>query len=380
MEKPAAVQTEPVRLAAFGFRSLPPQAGSAGSDKFAEELLVRLAQAGFDITAYTRIYRKSGRPAGSYRGVKIVGLRTVRAKGFDTLWHSFKATLHIILRNTGSVVHVHNGGNSVWALWLRLSGKRVIVTQDGVDWNRDKWPWYGRLFLRMSTFVTARAPSGVVFDNVFAKEEFEKRFGRRYHFIPYGSESAAVDESRSDVLRRFGLKPKDYILFVGRFIPDKGLLYLIRAFERVKTAKRLVLVGGSPNPSAYETRIRSTQDDRVVFPGYVYGGDAVVLMKNAYLYVQPSDVEGLSPAILSVMGLGTPLLCSDIKENVYVVGDTALMFRKGDTSDLAERLEFALSHEQVLRDNGARGQRRALDLFSWEAVTRQYAELFRAAD
>ena len=104
------------RIAAFGFRSIPPQAGCAGADKFAEELFTRLVQRGHEVTAYNRVYEESSRQAGSYKGIKLVNLETVKAKGFDTLLHSFKATWHIITRNTGDVVHIQNGGNSIWSI------------------------------------------------------------------------------------------------------------------------------------------------------------------------------------------------------------------------------------------------------------------------
>jgi glycosyltransferase involved in cell wall biosynthesis len=126
---------------------------------------------------------------------------------------------------------------------------------------------------------------------------------------------------------------------VGRFIPDKGIHYLVKAFESIPTSKKLVLVGGSPNPSQYEKNIHHTTDGRIVFPGYVYGNDAILLMKNAYAYIQPSDVEGLSPVILTVMELETPLICSDIPENLFIVGNNGILFRKGDIEDLKIKMK-----------------------------------------
>lgn len=363
------------RIAAFGFRSVPPQAGSAGADKFAEELLVRLAARGYETTAYNRLYAGQDEQPDNYKGVRLVNIKTVKRKGFDTLLHSFRATMHIILHNTGEIVHIQNGGNSIWAVPLRLCGKRVFVSQDGADWKRDKWPWYARAYLYVSTFLTARAPNMVIFDNVFVKEMFEKRFGREYVFIPFGSE-APEEKDDPEILRKLGLDPGEYFLFVGRFIPEKGLQYLIPAFERTTTEKKLVLVGGSPNPSDFEAGIRATQGQRIVFPGFVYGAPVHTLMKNAFAYVQPSDIEGLSPVILENMGLGTPIICSDIQENLYVVADTALSFQKGNSGDLAEKLEWALSHPDELRQNAVRAKERATKEFSWEAVTDQHIEVF----
>ncbi|OGC95590.1 MAG: hypothetical protein A2W25_01000 [candidate division Zixibacteria bacterium RBG_16_53_22] len=363
------------RIAAFGFRSIPPTAGCAGADKFGEELFTRLAQRGFQVTAYNRVYEGGAPAPHQYRGINVVSLTTVRRKGFDTLLHSLKATWHIIWNNTGEVVHIQNGGNSIWALPLRMAGKKVFISQDGVDWKRDKWSWYGKLYLYLSSFITAHVPNFVIFDNIFVREIFEKKFKKKFDFIPFGSEVTTNVEG-SDILARLDLKPKDYFLFVGRFIPDKGLQYLVPAFERVSTGKKLVLVGGSPNPSDFETRIRSTQDPRIIFPGFIYGADANALMRYAYAYIQPSDVEGLSPVILENMGLGTPVICSDIKENLYVVQDTALTFRQGDTEHLQETIEQALANPEVLAEKAQRAKQRADTQFSWDAVTQQHIALF----
>ena len=109
---------------------------------------------------------------------------------------------------------------------------------------------------------------------------------------------------------------------------DKGLHYLIDAFARVDTTKKLVLVGGSPNRSPYEDRIRALIDKRTVLPGYLYGAKIHALMKNCFAYIQPSDVEGLSPVILESAYLGAPVICSDIPENAYGIGKYGTYFRR----------------------------------------------------
>jgi len=363
------------RIAAFGFRSLPPQNGSAGADKFALELYPRLVHKGFKVIAYNRLYGKESFSITNYEGVELKYMHTTSISGFDSLIHSMKATLHIIFFNTADLVHIHNGGNSIWSIPLRLFRKKVFISQDGIDWKRNKWNWFGKLFLFLSSYLTAIIPNGVIFDNIYSKELYEKKFRRKYDFIPYGSEIPPV-EYRNDIFERLGLLPKEYFLFVGRFIPDKGLHYLIEAFKSVKTNKKLVLVGGSPNPSQYEETIRNTQDRRIVFPGYVYGTNVNVLMKYAYCYIQPSDVEGLSPVILTIMGLGTPLICSNIAENIFIVGDTAITFKKGNSLDLAEKISFVLLHADKLKELSQNALIRVKERFSWENVITEHIRVF----
>jgi len=379
MNSPLKSETR-FRLAAFGFRSVPPKPGCAGADKFAEELYSRLASRGYEVTAYNRVYSRPAESEYVYRGVRMVNLRTFKQGGLEALYHSLKATAHIVLHNTGEVVHIQNGGNSIFAVLLRLFGKRVFITEDGAEWSRGKWRWYGRLFLQLSTSLTAYVPNGVIFDNHFVRDWFEDRFHRQYHFVPYGSDPVDGEEP-SDILERLGLKFGEYFLFVGRFIPDKGLHHLIPAFERVQTKKKLVLVGGALGGSEYESALKATTDNRVLFPGFLYGPDVHALMRGAYAYIQPSDIEGLSPVILENMGLGTPVICSDLSENLYVVGDTALTFRKGEVDDLAKTIRRALDERPLMESNAVKARRRSIELFSWDAVVTQHeAILFGDGD
>lgn len=366
-----------MRIAAFGFRSIPLREGCAGADKFALELLPRLAAKGHQVIGYNRLYPGQQPLDHQVGGVKIKYFKTVSAKGFDTLLHSAKACWDIIFHNTADIVHIQNGGNSIFALPLRLAGKKVFLSQDGVDWKRDKWPWYGKLYLALSTLLTATLPNRVIFDNVFVRDEFSGKFRKKFDFIPFGSD---VDESKIDpsVLADLGVAPGEYFLFVGRFIPDKGLQYLIPAFEKLQTGKKLILVGGSPNPSDFDTKLRATRDPRILFPGFLYGPKTHALMKHAYAYIQPSDVEGLSPVILENMAFGTPIICSDIQENAYVVADTGKLFKKANVDSLLQTLQWALEHPDEMKQAGLRGQQRALKEFSWDAVTEAHIQLFGA--
>lgn len=366
-----------LRIAAFGFRSLPLREGCAGADKFASELFPRLVKYGHQVIGYNRLYPGQEALASEYMGVRLKNFKTIRNKGFDTLLHSFKCTVDIIFRNTADIVHIQNGGNSVWALFLRLAGKKVFLSQDGIDWNREKWPWYGKIFLKFSAFLTAHLPNMVIFDNVFAKELFEKRYGKEYDFIPFGSDVTEFDEDDT-IFNDLKIKKGEYFLFIGRIIPDKGLHYLIPAFNKLETDKKLVLVGGSPNPSDYEKNIRSTSDSRILFSGYIYGDDSLRLMKHAYCYIQPSDVEGLSPVVLNVMGIGTPIICSDIKENIYAVDDTAILFEQGNIDSLLSAMKLSLDSKKLIEDNSNRAKYRAESLFSWDKVAHEHESVFRS--
>ena len=369
---------DPLRIAAFGFRSIPPQAGCGGADKFSLELYSRLVEKGHHVHGYNRIYKSTKKVCSEYKGIKLYNIKTTPRSGFDTLIHSFKSTVHIITHNTGDIIHIHNGGNSIWSIPLRLFGKKVFISQDGIDWKRDKWPWYGKLFLFISSVITAYFPNRVIFDNIFIKKKYEDKFKKKYDFIPYGSEIKEYDKN-TDILKRLGLEPDGYFLFVGVFQPPKGLHYLIPAFEQIKTDKKLVIVGGALTPSPYEKKIKSSIDPRIMFPGYIYGDDTINLMRNAYAYIQPSDIEGLSPVILSVMGLETPLICSNIEENMYIVKDTALTFQKSNIASLASKINYALDNYSEIVKLAKKAKQRVTERFNWDQVADEHIRIFSQA-
>jgi glycosyltransferase involved in cell wall biosynthesis len=367
-----------LRIAAYGgFRWIPPKAGAAGSDKFAFELYPRIVKRGHTLVAYCRIYPGDiDFQISEFEGIKLKYYKTHSKAGFDTLVHSAKATFDVIFNNTADVVHLHSGANSIWVILLRIAGKKVVLSQFAMDWKRDKWPWYGKLFYKVSNYITAYLPNKVAFDNVYTKEYFEKKFRRTYNFIPYGSE-VKIPPSNIDILNKIGVQKDEYFLFVGRFIPDKGLHLLVEAFEKLKTDKKLVLIGGSPNPCEYEMKIKKTTDNRIIFPGFVYGDDTNILIQNAFSYIQPSLIEGLSPIILTVMALGTPLICSDIIENIFITKSNAIHFVSGDINSLNEKLRYALNNKEAILSKAKVGKTDVLERFNWENITDQYIDLLK---
>jgi len=364
-----------MRIASFGFRSLPPANGSAGADKFALEFLPRLAARGYRVTGYNRLYpgQKKGQP--TYKGVEIVYLKTINKSGIDSIIHSFKVCWHIITRNTAEIVHIQ-GNNALFALILKIFGKKIILSIDGgPEWERPKWNYVMGKLVLANAYLAVWTSRYIAIDNVFTKELYEKKFRRKFEFISFGSE--IQDAKETGILEKLGLKKEEYFLFVGRFIPDKGLQYLIPAFEKLNTEKKLVLVGGSPNPSEFEVTLKKTNNSNIIFAGFIYGDDTVTLMKQAYAYVQPSDIEGLSPVMLSVMGLGTPLICSDIKENKYIAHEDALLFKKSDIASLLSALKNSINDREGHLRLAEKARTRILKEYSWETITDQYIELFK---
>jgi glycosyltransferase involved in cell wall biosynthesis len=366
----------PLRVASFGFRSLPPRPGSAGADKFVLELLPRIAARGHKVVGYNRAYTgEVVPPVHDFRGVEVHTFKTFRKSGLEAFWHSARVTWDIIANDRADIVHMQNGGNSPFGLILRMFGKKTFLTEDGMEWERDKWSWFGKTYLKAMVFLSAHVHNQVIFDNIFARDYFQRRFGKPYALIPYGADVASNPQD-DKVLTELGVTKGEYFLFVGRFIPDKGLHYLVAAFERLETEKKLVMIGGVPTETEYSQRIKATGDARILMPGYVYGGAVHALMRNCFAYVQPSDLEGLSPVILESAFLGAPVICSDIEMNRYALEEHGIYFRQGDVDDLLAVLRHTLEDPGWLAHQGAAQRKHVTNTYSWDSVVDLHIDLF----
>ena len=180
---------------------------------------------------------------------------------------------------------------------------------------------------------------------------------------------------------KYGLEKDGYFLFLARIVPEKGLHYLIEAFSRIKTDKKLVIAGGSSQAFDYMERIHrmAAKDERIIMTDFVQGQVLEELYANAYAFVLPSDVEGMALTLLEAMSYGDCCLVSDIRENTEVVEDKALTFKKGDVKDLSRQLVWMLEHPDEVRRMGEESVDYICGKYDWDDVTRRTLAVYKKA-
>jgi glycosyltransferase involved in cell wall biosynthesis len=205
---------------------------------------------------------------------------------------------------------------------------------------------------------------------------FKEHYSADCEYIPTAAEMKPF--APASLITQLGLRPQEYVLYAARLVPEKGLHYLIRAFRRVPTSQTLVIAGEAPATGGYEQEIRKLagDDPRIRFVGRVEGRLLQELFSNTTLFVQPSELEGLSIGLIEAMSYGAACLASDIPENQEVVADAGILFRSKDVNDLEQQLRWSLASPAVLRDRAAVGKARALNLFSWDRVVDQLESLY----
>ncbi|MEI6503732.1 MAG: glycosyltransferase family 4 protein, partial [Armatimonadota bacterium] len=223
-------------------------------------------------------------------------------------------------------------------------------------------------------FMAVNWADEIYVDSAEAQRLCLSLYGRRFPLIAYGTQIRSG--AGTAALERHGLVPNEYLLFVGRLIPEKGVHHLIEAYRHVDSRLPLVIVGDNPYHQEYVQRLRHAADDRVVFVGEEFGEAFWELCANCYVYVQPSEVEGTSPVVLSAMGCGRCVVVNGIQENVDTIGEAGLAYFRNDTGDLADLLQELLAHPAWVARLGAKAQRRAREVYDWDRITDQHEDLF----
>lgn len=349
----------------------------AGIENFTEEVGWRLVERGHQVTVYVRPYVDV---RDVHRGVRIRHLPSLHTKHLDALSHTFLASLDVLFADV-DIVHYHALGPSVFSLLPRLRGMKTIAQVHGLDWQRAKWSSFASRCLEAAEYAAVYFPHRTIAISTTLKAYFEAKYHRPVDYLPTGVKDYENREPRE--IRKWGLDKENYILFLSRLVPEKGCHYLIEAYERLAPAKRLVIAGPcAAGEDAYCATLRRPDNRNVIFTGAATGELLEELFSNAYVYVLPSEVEGLSHALLQGLSFGRCVLASDIEPNREALGECGMTFKSRDVSDLQQKLQYLLDHPDFVHACGTAAKARVRAHYSWDTVVDRleaiYADCCRA--
>ncbi len=371
------------RIAMIGHKRIPSREG--GVEIVVDELATRLVQHGFSVDAYNRSgYHVSGKEFDEkrgkvYNGIKLITIPTFKSSSLNASVYSLLATLRSLFGNYG-IYHYHAEGPCIM-LWLqKLFGKKIVVTIHGLDWQRAKWGNLAVDVLKFGEKQAVKHADEIIVLSQNVKNYFTETYHRETWYIPNGISRPEKKEAKV-ITDKWGLEKDSYILFLARLVPEKGAHYLIDAYQRMDTDKKLVIAGGNSHSTEYVSEIhdKAKANENIILTGFVQGEELEELYSNAYLFVLPSDIEGMALSLLEAMSYGNCCLVSDICENKEVVEDRAITFRKSDTSDLQDKLIFLVKHPEIVKDYQQQSSDYICNKYSWDQVTEETIRCYRKA-
>lgn len=362
-----------MKIAMIGQKGIPAVYG--GVERHVEELSGRLSALGHEVTVYTRPYYTS-KLRTSHQGVRLVSLPTLHTKHLDAITHTLLATLHA-MREQAEVFHYHGVGPSLvaWIPRLFRPKARVVTTFHSPDRLHQKWGVIARTALTLGERAAIRFGHETISVSRSLNIYCQERYGKTTTYIPNGVPSMQTHKP-SMIESSFGLKGDDYILVVTRLVPHKGVHYLIKAHEQLKTSKKLVIVGDSAFTDAYVKELREMSSKDVIFTGWQNGQMLAELFSNASLYVQPSDSEGLAISVLEAAAYGLPIIASDIPSNMEIVGKCGRPFIKADVSDLVRVMREVMQDVDLRQKMSRQARKLVQEEYEWNAISQNTVRLY----
>lgn len=366
-----------MKIYMIGQKGLPLKADSGGIERHVEELAQRLAATGHEVTCYVRPRHTDGKVT-SYKGVHLLRVPSIPTKSLDTLSHTFLASISVLFKKV-DIIHYHGVGPATMAWIPRLfkSSAKVVVTFHSIDRFHQKWGPIARVYLRFGEWAAVRFAHATIAVSRSIQRYCKEQFKADVTYIPNGAPIKPYPGS--DMLQEWGLTPMGYILTVARLVRQKGIHHLIEAYDGFEKEKKMVVVGAADAGGQYAEYIRklSEGNSAIIFTGFQSGKALDQLFANAYLYVHPSEAEGLSVSILEAMAAGRATLVSDIPENVESIDHSGLTFINTDVNDLRAMIRQLLNHPEIVEERGKRAREWVRSEYDWDAIAGKTEAIFK---
>jgi glycosyltransferase involved in cell wall biosynthesis len=358
-----------VKIAILGSRGIPVSYG--GFETLAEELSTRLVKRGHEVTVYC-CSPYSTTDDSIYKGVKRIVLPTIRTKVLEKPVSAFFSLLSSSVRNYDVVLML---GISVSSFCFipRIFGKKVIINIDGLEWQRRKWGAAVSSLLKFGERMAGIIANEVVTDSRWVQEYYRKTYGKDTVHIAYGTDF--INYPFGPTLKKLGLKPEEYLLYVSRFEPENNALLVREAYESIENPiKKLVMVGDAPYADQYIKQVKHTRNPSVIFTGYLFGDAYRELLSNAYLYIQATEVGGTHPALVEAMGAGNCVLANDVPEHREVLRDAGFYYKGKE--DLKSKMMFLMDREDTVKEKRMAAVGVVKKEYSWDKITDEYEREF----
>jgi glycosyltransferase involved in cell wall biosynthesis len=364
-----------MKIFVTGTRGIPDIPG--GVEKHCQDLYPLIAAKGHEVIVATRKpYVQEMK--SEWNGVKLEHIHAPRLKSLEAIVHTFIAVLKARLFSP-DILHIHAIGPGLMVPLARILGMKVVITNHGPDYDRQKWGLVAKTILRLGEWTGAKFANQVIVISSIIRDNIKKRCGQDSNLI-FNGVSFPQKSKLTDFLDNIGVEPGKYILAVSRLVPEKGLHLLVDAFQRLSDDYKLVIAGDADHETVYSRNLKKiiSADKRIIHTGYIIGEDLNQVFSHAKLFVLPSFHEGLPIALLEAMSYGLSVLVSDIPANKGVDLADYRFFKSGDMEDLSIKMEY-LMQEEIFEDEKSNFRTQIAEKYDWNKIAEQTLDVYNKA-
>ena len=360
-----------MKVMVIGTRGIPDYLG--GVETHCQELYPRLVNLGCDITVIRRSsYRVSGDQQKEFMGVKLVDVFSPNNKSLEAIVHTIIAICYARLKSP-DLLHIHAIGPSLLVPFARLLGLKVVSTNHGPDYDRQKWGKFAKTTLKLGERLGAKFSNKVIAISTVIQDILEEKYDIESELV-FNGIAPQRKQQPSVYLNSLGLSQGQYIVAVGRFVEEKGFHDLIAAFEELEESNvKLVLVGDSDHEDKYSLSLKKMAiKDNIVMTGFINGDKLTEVFCNAKLFTMPSYHEGLPIALLEAMSYELPVLVSDIPANM------AIELNENDYFAVGNVHELSIALGKKLKNGDRVDYSKYLLKYDWDLIANQTLGIYES--
>ena len=371
-----------MKVAMIGHKVVPSRRG--GIENVLTSLCPILAENGVDVTCYNRLFEQvENEYIGTvkdkkYRNVKLKSAFTIKARGLSAMLASFTAAISATFSNY-DIIHFHAEGPCA-AMWIpKMFGKHCVATVHGLDWQREKWgSSFASKYIKFGEKVMVKCADEIIVLSQSAADYFKETYNRETVIIHNGIDKPLKKEA-DKITKLYGLSKDQYICTVSRLTAEKGLHYLIDAYNNIKTDKKLVIAGDTSDTDDYVELLKekAKNNPNIIFTGFISGDVLKEIYSNAYIVAVPSDIEGMSISLLEALSHGNAVLSSNIPENTLVTEDKAILFEKGNVADLTDKLQKMCGNSEIVENIKVGVDEFILNKYNWKDIALTTLNLYK---
>jgi glycosyltransferase involved in cell wall biosynthesis len=349
------------KIAFIGIRGIP--VVYSGFESFVEDLTSNIGGFYFSVYCRKRYVQKK-----YFNNINLIYTPTIYIYKLETFIHSFLSTLHAILFLKPQILFYLSVGNAPFLILPKLFGIKAIINVDGMDWDREKWGRFGRLYLSLCAYLSVKLADAVITDSLYSQEYYKKRFKHDTTYIPYMANGYKWKENQN-TLKKNDLLKESYYVWAGRFVPDNHLDDLIDAYSSAPELKRhLVIIGDDNYETNYVKRLKKvvSVDKRITLTGFIPCDEYLTLIKNSYAYIETKQSGGTHPSLLEGLTYAPRVICNDFDANRKVCENNAFFYKNRSIPALKGTLSKKIPKSEYVSNS----------CYDVEYIIQKYRQLF----
>lgn len=347
-----------------------------GAALHAHNMSVMQAKLENEVTVYTS--RHDGMPfTETINGYRVERFRPLMKLYGNLVMPSLLLRLAAENKNY-DIIHAHSHlylSTNICSLIRKFSSTPLVITSHGLT-SQTAPGWLNHIYLATLGKWTLNAADRIICYTEEEKEEMERLGvdGRKIRVIHNGIDTSLFKpaERRGDGNR---------LLWIGRFVPGKGVHYLIEAFAEaimVKHDLRLEMVGKGPQLGAIRERVHELGLDAMVkIIEFLPNEELPAVYQSADVFILSSLAEGVPRTMLEAMSCGLPVICTDLPQLRHIVEGCGLIVPARDSKALAKAILKVSSDPALAQSLGSCGRERVMKSFSWDETVQQTLLLYR---